>query len=202
MRVVWWGLCISPSRPWSSSQLHSSPLPAPSLQAAKSSAATSHGGQMSWRNLGCSCSVQRVSKLNMNLSHWKAIFFFQDTVIHGTSPNLQAHQSCWGIWSQQGRELGAQPRGPSHAAGAEPPALPFEIAPVPFEIAPVPLSPPYLALLPPPRTHFVPNRLFSASDSPACSWHPAQGALISWEVFRGGSRGRGAGAAPPLCPLP
>lgn len=98
-------------------------------------------------------------------------FFFQDAVIHGTSPDLQAHQSCWGIRSQQGRELGAQTRALGHAAGAEPPALPFEIAPVP-------LSPPHPALLPPPRTHFVPNRLFSTSDSPACSarrragsWH-------------------------------
>lgn len=162
--------CISPSRPWFSSQPHSSPLPAPSLEAAEFSTVTSHGGEMSWRNLGCSCLVQRVSKLNMNLSHWKAIFF-QDAVIRGTSPNLQAHQSCWGIWSQQGRELGAQTRALSHAAGAEPPALPFEIVPAP-------LSPPDPALLPAPRTHFVPNRLFSAWDSPACSprhragvWH-------------------------------
>lgn len=79
---------------------------------------------------------------------------------------------CWGIRSQRGRELGAQTRALSHAAGAEPPALPFEIVPIP-------LSPPHPAPLPPPRSHFVPNRLFCASDSPARS---AQHRAGSWHT--------------------
>lgn len=98
--------CISPSRPWSSPPPHSSPLPAPSLEAAELSTVLSPGGQMSWRNLGCSCLLQQVSKLNMNLSHWKAIFF-QAVVIHGI-PRISRHTGAvWGDTEPAGKGAGS-----------------------------------------------------------------------------------------------